>query len=621
MRKKVFGVLGGFLVISVVLFFGFTSGGITGDSVNVYLRNPVVNGEILEGSLILDINNIPLDSVVEVNLGNQKIQKPISSFVDNNLFSVGEVKVKPEVVLTLKPVPRTVDSGSFKSYNRNSSSDSGGDEIVDLPEDPNTGNNTAGGNEVNGSSGIIGNVVLEGDNFNVFIDSDKSLTLDLNGGDFQLIDARSGNNSIPFDDINGVYDGDKLVVNTDYSLNVKGFVKKGNTLLDINLNKFGIVAEEGVLNIVVLYDGNVLSEESKTIKYLGETAKGDYLVSGEFKAIKKGSDCETPDVKVDRCVVDPISSDAFNDEITEGRVTKITYTDCSDNVVKVIKCSDKTKVRVKDVSDKKSEERKLDIQNPLNGNIVANVVYNQIENTLDVAFSQFANQEDGSCYNGVLDSDEEGIDCGGNCGNCVYEKKNNFWIFWILFGLIFVFAIWRSSKNESFIMNKLIKKGKRYLEKGDFVSAVRNYNELRDLYAEIPDEKLAKFREKSLNYYLILKKELSKKGIKVIYNRKKKGLPKLLYKENALENVRGHDDLSRIRKLVNDGIYELRFGKKKIAVENYNLIKGIYSNLEDKDKKKIIGVSLKLYFKLNGGKLLKKKIKKEVLKIGRLPKI
>ncbi len=523
MGKKVF-VLSGLILVIAFISFSFFSGGITGNAVQTVLDTPIISGGPLKGRLIMDISRIPVDSVIEIKLNEQSVRNPVSGYVDSSV-STGMVSFSPEVLLVLEYVSGG-NAGGFKSKSDSfigvdkGGSDSGfivGDEIFGF-DDPPPGNNKGDLNSGEGGS-LTGSAILEeGSEFIVVgVKVGKPVTMKTSGNSYVLRGAEVDGEQISFDYIDGVSFGNDLIVDTNYKVDVEGFSDAG--FIELDLENFGIVAEQGVLEVSVYYKDTLISGSSKSIKSLGDDLSGEYLVAKSVRDIQKLSDveCESS-IEVQKCVVDSASRDVFNDEINIKRITKIIHRECDSIDFKEIKCSDVNPVIVKK-SD--VEDEVLEIYDS-ESNLVANVIFE--DSYLDIEFLQSPESYEETCHNGIKDVDEEGVDCGGNCSKGCKDKSRFFiWILLAFLVLVVIYFVFRSSHP-----GKLLAKGNDKLDKGNIGGVVRRYNRLRRLsHAGKLDNSSTK---KAQALYSRLRRKLSSKGIKVISDKEKGKLPRLLYR-------------------------------------------------------------------------------------------
>jgi len=116
-----------------------------------------------------------------------------------------------------------------------------------------------------------------------------------------------------------------------------------------------------------------------------------------------------------------------------------------------------------------NENMKLEINSEINGRKhlifmseftnkpIAYFDINSLRNKrLNVIFVQNYLTFDDSCYNSLLDYEEERVDCGGKCKKCLTDKKDFgffivfFWITLCILSLLFVFRILRNTIKLNF---------------------------------------------------------------------------------------------------------------------------------------------------------------------------
>jgi hypothetical protein len=134
-------------------------------------------------------------------------------------------------------------------------------------------------------------------------------------------------------------------------------------------------------------------------------------------------------------------------------------------------------------------------------------------NMLDVAFIQASVQYCASCYNGIKDGNEQGIDCGGDgCRLCRPEHRLWYWLNWILWVLaaILLIPVLKMSRDDDSLIaeiRRLIAEGTEALKSEDRKKAADNYRKIKWLYVQIESRKKKKmiFRE-IMGYYKKIKR-------------------------------------------------------------------------------------------------------------------
>ena len=194
-----------------------------------------------------------------------------------------------------------------------------------------------------------------------------------------------------------------------------------------------------------------------------------------------------------------------------------------------------------------------------------------------------------ACYNGIQDvgDGEEGVDCGGPCEACAEEQKDLAFLWWGIL-LILVLLFFYSDRSQIVKVRRYLRLGRRALAERDLKTAIRYYNDVRRLYNRSRSKEKLLVKQECLRYYLRIKKALEKRDVKVKFPKSWRGLPTLVYhsKNLVFEEV-GGSDISRIDKLVNDGVEDLQDRDIKPALVNYVVIRKIYSHLDRKQSRKI----------------------------------
>ncbi len=119
---------------------------------------------------------------------------------------------------------------------------------------------------------------------------------------------------------------------------------------------------------------------------------------------------------------------------------------------------------------------------------------------LDISFVQSNFTYCPSCYNGLRDTQEDAIDCGGPCRSCTDEKGiSNQVLFisssWALSLLLIVGFIVSSFANKKARINYLIYKSYRALERGDKPGLAKNIHRLRRVYRNLDEKQKALFKK------------------------------------------------------------------------------------------------------------------------------
>ncbi len=113
------------------------------------------------------------------------------------------------------------------------------------------------------------------------------------------------------------------------------------------------------------------------------------------------------------------------------------------------------------------------------------------KNKLDVNFIQNSTVYCSTCYNGILDGAELGVDCGGDCKICKLDKNRlPVYIIWILWGvsIILLSALFYRKKDKIKEINDLIKKGKKSLHNNNKKKAITIYKIIRNKYSKLSQE-------------------------------------------------------------------------------------------------------------------------------------
>jgi hypothetical protein len=134
-------------------------------------------------------------------------------------------------------------------------------------------------------------------------------------------------------------------------------------------------------------------------------------------------------------------------------------------------------------------------------------------NKLDVAFLQEKVKYCPECYDGLLDGDETGIDCGGSCRPCGIERG---WL-WnlingalILAALLLLIPILKMSQEERDLLDEiraLIKFGEESLGEKDRKGAENIFRKVKWLYIQMEGGSRKKIALKEIqNYYKKIKR-------------------------------------------------------------------------------------------------------------------
>jgi len=206
-----------------------------------------------------------------------------------------------------------------------------------------------------------------------------------------------------------------------------------------------------------------------------------------------------------------------------------------------------------------------------------------------------------SCFNSIQDGNEDGVDCGGFCNKrCFKEKVNLFFIWWILLAILITFFFLNSVNVNFWRINRLINSGRRALSENDLQNAIANYYLIGVIYLRLDSAKKMSVRRSCLDYYAKIKDKFVSKKIKVktsrVFGDK---LPYLVYddKKHKLEKRIVDADISRIKKLIDDG-YEVLFDNNlKMTLFDYDIIRSIYHNLSPGERKKVKRLCARFYDK------------------------
>ena len=198
----------------------------------------------------------------------------------------------------------------------------------------------------------------------------------------------------------------------------------------------------------------------------------------------------------------------------------------------------------------------------------------------------------GSCYDGVQNLEESGIDCGGLCKNCaLIKKKKDFgWVWWINLALLLIFFIFIQKTGSKSKIIKLIRNGRKALAEKDIRKALMNYDSIENMFTGLTPQEKNSVRQECLRYHIRLRKFLEKRDIKVKSTASTNKLPSLSFrKEDVFEN-KSHNDIERIKRIIRRGEESLKKSKKKEARSDYRVVRKIYDGLDNADKKKVKGV-------------------------------
>lgn len=112
---------------------------------------------------------------------------------------------------------------------------------------------------------------------------------------------------------------------------------------------------------------------------------------------------------------------------------------------------------------------------------------------LDITFVQSNFSYCASCYNGIQDSDETDIDCGGSCKECVEESGISEQVLivsssWAVSGVFFILLVFFCVFDKKSCMARLLYKTHRALESGNKSKAEEHYNQLKKRFSKIKPE-------------------------------------------------------------------------------------------------------------------------------------
>jgi len=192
-----------------------------------------------------------------------------------------------------------------------------------------------------------------------------------------------------------------------------------------------------------------------------------------------------------------------------------------------------------------------------------------------------------SCYDGLQNELEEGIDCGGDCKVCVAEKNENFlWAWWtvlvVLFGL-FLYV----ERDKALRIQRHLHFGNKALARGDIKKAISYYKLIKFNYHSLDHAKKKKIKQEGFDYYLSIKKALEINKGRVEIPKKFSGLPPLVfYSDKWFLKDSIDSDTGRIKKLIEDGIEAMQERETKTPLANYRAMKNIYRGLDKKEKRK-----------------------------------
>ncbi len=200
----------------------------------------------------------------------------------------------------------------------------------------------------------------------------------------------------------------------------------------------------------------------------------------------------------------------------------------------------------------------------------------------------------GHCFNQQFDPDQGELlmDCsdfGGPCDVCDYgtAKQDKFpFFFWVLL-LFNVYTLFYLNMVGPYSISKIIDKGERHLRNKDFQKAIAQYNSVLRYYPTLDDETKNFIKDKAMNYYLALKKELSGVGIAVYKPIYPGELPELVYNDKKIGLVKIDHDSQRVKKLISEGLADWRNGHKSKVMMRKKIIDEIYNKLSYSEKKEI----------------------------------
>ncbi len=128
---------------------------------------------------------------------------------------------------------------------------------------------------------------------------------------------------------------------------------------------------------------------------------------------------------------------------------------------------------------------------------------------LDISFVQGKSLYCSSCFNGVKDANEEGVDCGGQCKKCEQENTNASNYFeiasWTLFGILLLGFIAMLPIFKVYKIRRLIRLGEKAVNKNNLTKARKIYRKMRGLYYELSKKRRLSIEKDIYNYYLKVK--------------------------------------------------------------------------------------------------------------------
>jgi len=372
---------------------------------------------------------------------------------------------------------------------------------------------------------------------------------------------------------------------------------------------------------------------AKDIRRVEATKKTDYLgvivptyVSDDLLSV----DCKEKDLSCEvsrACSVQAKTDEIFTRKLNLGATEELICVSENANCLPVVKlekpCSIAKKITVPDeeivegvepeiyfgppevVVEEGREVKKLGIYDKKTGEKVVAISVKE-KKVVDIIFTQ-----------GPQDPQDEDI-----VSLSPPLEENDFsYLWWILLVLLIPFLFLNSSNIRSWKIDRLINRGDKALDENDLRDAISNYYLMRGIYLKLNQGKKERIRQDCLEYYVRIKDKLTEKNIKVEYDKIfGNKLPHLIYDgKNFIIKRVADADISRVGKLIDDGIEALHDGDVKVAVANYNAVRQFYSGLDRKDKGKVKRKCHRYFKKLR--KYLEKSNKRIKFGQGFLPEI
>lgn len=406
--KKIYFALALILIVFLLMALVSPYKAITGKAITADFEDKLFDtGEIVTGNLRIEVteDNLPADSVVEIRLGEQVVEKPLLSLLnDKQKLNIQNVIYYPSVKANLKlVVTRELElgtslidyiTGGFTGFAASGGMDGPG---FFAGGDSGSGPGEEGEGEEGGGSQSSGTGTRNYD-FDNFVVSSGESSVSFEGlriASADISEARLFDGTLISRDFIKVdiKNGRTIEITSDYKENVMGF-KKG-IVLDVQLVSFLLEASDSDMRVLIKDKrGDIIQSKVIYLPYKGRYSIGKapvYSSESEEEFIidfigSSGRGCGEAVCRIDDCV----SPNADSGRIMLGELegSLVTRVSCSNSCLteeRIVAC-EKEEKNLKIDSSSDGEARVIEITDEETGNVVA--ILKISGEKLDIRFTQ-----------------------------------------------------------------------------------------------------------------------------------------------------------------------------------------------------------------------------------------